>query len=662
MSAQMMSPNTYPAGSKPDHQECASLQCQTIDGRANEIDPVISVNGSSIGSIRNDGLSQPNILDIRYLKGNTDPYETETHPRNDGEITVSPDLSFEGISTQGHIFHHGNLDFAANAIDMLKLFQHANDVVDIVDGPPRTVANDNTIVSSNAIVISAAPERVDSSPIVPETIAANSSAGGDTIQANDARDTKLTVNGIYRTTAAEIQESITTESLSSTDGKPAKSRNRRPRFRRRNTSHPNNVANGKDTAGDSDLTSTSASTTPEKHPKAPHHRQGTRKAKVDGTSNGESGESGDWGTGPSTSVSRNSRRNSRPRRTTKRPKAKSQNSAEIAPSPDAPVETSSQGCGETPGNTHSENTAPQTVHEEPVVEEPVTEELVDEPSIEESSMGAPVVEKSFDGRYTEGKPSSPAEALRVRIDYPSFQTTAILEFEPDLPLVQSSKVVPTPPVPKDDASETPKDEPENSVPASHDTPNVEQGATKPRRQSYRNKLSAVPKQETPKPLAEQGSRPALAVLFEQCGAVFSKDKRPYLQYPALQAAAQTRFPDLDEKLLRAEFRDAYKEDAAKEWPGREILTSSIDEYFVKKDEGEGETAKFRYDPTKEASGEFQRLAEEAKWITKPLHWDVNDWEASLKRFEEVWGDKKALKERVTFKHACFLEFDQVWFC
>jgi hypothetical protein len=87
----------------------------------------------------------------------------------------------------------------------------------------------------------------------------------------------------------------------------------------------------------------------------------------------------------------------------------------------------------------------------------------------------------------------------------------------------------------------------------------------------------------------------------------------------------------------AEFRAAYKEDVEKEWPGWEISTSSIDD-VVKKDEGEGDTARFRYDPTKGAGGEFQCLAEKAKWIKKSLHRDANDLEPSSIRFEQVLGD------------------------
>jgi hypothetical protein len=273
-------------------------------------------------------------------------------------------------------------------------------------------------------------------------------------------------------------------------------------------------------------------------------------------------------------------------------------------------------------NGNSEAETPEIVTEENVVETPVEE-----------------------------KPSSPAEALRVKIDYPSFQTTAILEFEPDFPVVPTSQV----------PSFTLKDDPPNDTPVQQpiDTPKPKLKAkSKPR--MYRRRPVRPHKPEPPKPLAEKGLRPALSKLFETYGAEFTKDKRPYLQYPTLEKTAKSRIDDIDLTFLRAEFRQAFMQDCEKQWPGNEIMVSSIDEYFVRHDETVGEFTKFRYDPTKEASQEFHRLSKEAGWIKGDLNWDVNNWETSLKRFDELWADKHARMERSMFKHACFIEFDQVY--
>jgi hypothetical protein len=244
-----------------------------------------------------------------------------------------------------------------------------------------------------------------------------------------------------------------------------------------------------------------------------------------------------------------------------------------------------------------------------------------------------------------GKPSSAVEALTMEIYYPSLQTTAILEFEP-VPATQSA--VPT----------------EELPPSSTTKPQVEK-AEKPKKRSRKSirlfrrpRRVHRPKPPQPnKPVAEEGARPALAMLFERYGAEFTSDKRPYLQFTTLEQAELVKSPNVDVQGLRAEFLKAFNTDNEREWPGREILMSPIDQYFATNDDGTIET--FQYDPRREATVEFLRLSLETGWIDKCPAWDITNWDASLKKFEKIWSRPRAKIERIMFKEACFLEFDQV---
>jgi hypothetical protein len=230
------------------------------------------------------------------------------------------------------------------------------------------------------------------------------------------------------------------------------------------------------------------------------------------------------------------------------------------------------------------------------------------------------------------KPKSPAEALTMEIDYPSFQTTAILEFEPDFPQQPSPIVEPAEGKPK-------------------------RTLIKSKRFMRRPRRTRMPRPPKPKTRVEEGTRPALAILFEKYGAEFSNEKRPYLQYSALEAAAIQKFADIKRDLVREEFLEAFKLDIEREWPGKEVMMSPIDQYFARND---GEIKTFEYDPRKEATVEFIRLSLEAGWIKDLPVWDVTNWNESLKAFEKVWKEKKAREERGKFKEACFYEFDQVF--
>lgn len=239
------------------------------------------------------------------------------------------------------------------------------------------------------------------------------------------------------------------------------------------------------------------------------------------------------------------------------------------------------------------------------------------------------------------------EALTTEIEYPSFQTSGILDFEPDIPkdgsTQQSDPTEPTPSI------EDPRGE------AGIESKN----GSKPRKLNPFVRRSRPPRPSPPpeeKIIVEKGTRPALGMLFEEYGVEFSKTKRPYLQYSDLEKAATQNSPNTDIKLLRAEFRKAFKSDSERIWPEQDVLMSPIDSYFVDFDET---IATFMYDPRKEATVEFQRLALEAGWIPKELVWDVTNWDVSLKKFEKLWSDKVARQQRGKFKEACFLEFDQV---
>ena len=235
------------------------------------------------------------------------------------------------------------------------------------------------------------------------------------------------------------------------------------------------------------------------------------------------------------------------------------------------------------------------------------------------------------------KPLSPVEALTVEIDYPSFQTTAILDFEPDFPQTQSA-----PPDVSTKSQDTPKDVPKKK---------------KFNRFVRRGRRIRRLRQRKPKPLVKEGTRPALSILFEKYGAEFSNEKRPYLQLSVLEAAAQQQKSDIDRDDLRVEFIKAFQSDYEHAWPGREVMISPIDQYFALND---GTVKTFQYNPRREATVEFVRLSLQAGWIKELPVWDITNWDQSLKEFEKIWSDKTARQERGKFKEACFYEFDQVY--
>ena len=137
---------------------------------------------------------------------------------------------------------------------------------------------------------------------------------------------------------------------------------------------------------------------------------------------------------------------------------------------------------------------------------------------------------------------------------------------------------------------------------------------------------------------------------------FSKDKRPYLQYSALETAARQKSEEIVRDILRAEFIKAFELDYERDWPRHEVMMSPIDQYFA---ENDGKITTFEYNPREEATAEFIRLSLAAGWIDEVPVWDVANWDKSLEKFEEIWSDSSARKERGKFKEACFYEFDQV---
>jgi hypothetical protein len=265
------------------------------------------------------------------------------------------------------------------------------------------------------------------------------------------------------------------------------------------------------------------------------------------------------------------------------------------------------------------------------------------------------------------KPSSPAEAFELKIDYPAFQTSGILEFEPDF--LEVSGPSSTQPVssPQETASLLAVDSTTESAPHGQEENNKGTQLPKPkgkrsnyveflRRRRPRRTLPPLPEL----PIAERGTRPALAVFFEKYDAPFLPNRRPYLQLTALKACKLEKDSNFDTVALREEFHQAFKVDMEYEWPQHEVMRSHIDNYFFKfdgtrvfKDEV------FVYDPSHEGMAEFLRLSLEAKWISQIPQWDVKHWNESLKVFDEIWSDKNARIERGRFKDACFHEFDQV---
>ena len=254
------------------------------------------------------------------------------------------------------------------------------------------------------------------------------------------------------------------------------------------------------------------------------------------------------------------------------------------------------------------------------------------------------------------------EAMTMEIEYPSFQTTAILEFEPDFPQL------PAPQSPESHVSViSPTEEPSGSTSASQEqyrdeTPKPDPPKPKGRRNRFFRRYQRFnPPKHKPKPPpkipADEGARPRLVLLFEQYGVQFANDKRPYLQFTALAAAAKERDSEADVDELRRQFVKTLKWDGEHSWPGHQIVISPIDLYFAGKDDGKIKT--FRYDPTNEASVEFLRLAMQARWIKEIPQWDTTHWDDSLEKFEKIWSKQVAKEERKKFREACFFEFDNV---
>jgi len=242
------------------------------------------------------------------------------------------------------------------------------------------------------------------------------------------------------------------------------------------------------------------------------------------------------------------------------------------------------------------------------------------------------------------KPSSAPEAYTTDIQYPSFQTSEILDFGPE------------PQLPPQSSSATQDSEDKTEVSSEEAKQETTTKSKKPFRSRYRYRRLRLPTPISPKQLAEEGTRPYLESLFKEYGTEFTNTQRPCLQYAKLQLAALQKCPDIDLRDLRNEFHTSYQIDTEKAWPGQEIVMSPIDDYFMKRDL---RIRDFVYDPTRDAADEFHRLSLVAKWIDGPMKWDLKNWDASLDRFGKLWSSSLAKEERREFKNACFQEFDQV---
>jgi hypothetical protein len=251
----------------------------------------------------------------------------------------------------------------------------------------------------------------------------------------------------------------------------------------------------------------------------------------------------------------------------------------------------------------------------------------------------------------QNKPSSPADALTLEIEYPSFQTTEILEFEtysPQTPAPQASDPSVEAHIATVNEEETKAEDTEKAKPTRSRKPNVFTRRFRGPR--------IPPKRPDLKPAADEGIRPALAILFEEYGVRFRSDRRPHLQYGALAHEAEMKNPDVNLCNVREEFDHAFQMDCQSEWPAHEITMSPIDQYFARCEV----RWNFQYNPKAEASAEFQRLALEAGWIKEIMMWDIENWEDSLERFEALWSSRVARAERKKFKYACFAELDRVY--
>jgi len=378
----------------------------------------------------------------------------------------------------------------------------------------------------------------------------------------------------------------------SAEGSPARRRRTSRRRRRADTPHPVS-----ETTLESETTT--PQTTPEKTSKTPRKR---RSRKVNGEGIATVSTTSDVTVGVESPLARKSTRKQRQRKASKK----------------TPVQEEQDTAGAT----------------------------VDHESVEE-------VVKSTDA---EGENiTTPADALNVEIEYPLFQTTEILEFEPDFPQPQS-------PQPQSNGQSIHEGIESDTEPTQFgDGDGESESKVKPRRRFRRyNRPRAVAVAKTPKPKrpVKKDSCPALAILFESYGIDFNPSSRPYLQYPALKQAALEKDPDTDLETLQEEFRKTFLQDSTYAWHAKELKRSTIDEYFARCEE---KIPSFRYAPGEEASYEFTRLCVEAGWIKEwPADWDTYNWKESLKSYQKLWEGKEAQKARRRFRNACFWELHQVF--
>ena len=356
-------------------------------------------------------------------------------------------------------------------------------------------------------------------------------------------------------------------------------------------------------------------------------------------------------TSPQTTPERLARRARRKRRYTKKME-------------DAAVETSESRGGQEDGKALEH---PLTNKSKPTAKNPaqVVEQAIPKDRAAAASQAAAAT--SATPKEEISKPSSPAEAFDLKIEYPAFQTSGILEFEPDFLEPSQAPSNQTARAPQGSDSQP---EPGNTTEPAHGENNAPSKAdpvakSKVRRVSYneflgRRRPRRVLPPLPPLPVAEGGTRPALAIFFEKQSVPFLFNRRPYLQLAALEGRKLEENPKFDTAALREEFRQAFKEDMEWEWPEREVLRSHIDAYFYRFDGMKVfEDTVFVYNPSHEAMSEFLRLSLAARWIGQIPQWDVENWNDSLKEFEEIWSDKNARTERGKFKDASFYEFDQV---
>jgi hypothetical protein len=139
------------------------------------------------------------------------------------------------------------------------------------------------------------------------------------------------------------------------------------------------------------------------------------------------------------------------------------------------------------------------------------------------------------------KPTTTVDALKLEIPYPSFQTTEILDFEPDQA----------------------QDPAQSTTTSDSDLIVTEEVKPKTKSRYFRfryRRQGRVPKPLPTKPVAEDTLCPQLIELFTSYNAPFASTRRPYLQLKALETAALEVCPQKDSNEIREEFRMALKHD------------------------------------------------------------------------------------------------------